>query len=120
MDLLIYSVYDSKAEAFLPPFFLPREEMAIRTFSDAVNSNDHQFGRHPEDYNLFRLGTFDDSSGELRSEITPIVVAYALELRSKDRDKATEGQYNGGNTEKPTEVGNDAPVLAGATSEDSP
>ena len=60
----IFSVYDAKAEAYLPPFILPKTEMAQRVFSDCVNSEDHQFGRHPADYTLFHLGTFDDITGE--------------------------------------------------------
>ena len=34
----IFSVYDNKAEAFLPPFVLPKREMAIRTFADSINN----------------------------------------------------------------------------------
>ena len=37
----VYSVYDSAAAAYLPPFILPREEMAIRSFSVAACSDDH-------------------------------------------------------------------------------
>lgn len=65
MILKIFSVYDSKAKAHLPPFFLPEEGMAIRTFKDCINSKEHQFGAHPEDYTLKQIGTFDDSSGVL-------------------------------------------------------
>lgn len=60
----IYSVYDSKAEAFLPPFFLGTRGLAIRTFADAANREDHNFRRYAADYTLFELGEFDDSSGK--------------------------------------------------------
>lgn len=64
MKHTIHAVYDEKAKAYLPPFFLPNEAMAIRVFSDCVNSDDHQFGKHPSDYTLFSFGYFDIDTGE--------------------------------------------------------
>ncbi len=59
----MFTVFDSAAGAYLPPFVLPAEAMAVRVFSDCVNSSDHQFGKHPSDYTLFELGVWDDSAG---------------------------------------------------------
>jgi hypothetical protein len=59
----IFSVFDEKAMAYLPPFVMHREEMAMRVFSDCVNDSDHAFGKHPSDYTLFCLGGFDDGTG---------------------------------------------------------
>ena len=60
----LYTVYDEKAEAFLPPFFVPAHGLALRAFKDCVNSKDHQFGKHPSDYTLFYLGDWDDVTCE--------------------------------------------------------
>lgn len=60
----VFSIYDEKAEAFLPPFILPKTEMAQRVFGDCINSADHQFSKHPSDYTLFHMGNFDDEKGE--------------------------------------------------------
>lgn len=60
----LFTVYDQKAEVFLPPFFVPTNGIATRAFRDCVNSEDHQFGKHPSDYTLFYLGDFDDSTAE--------------------------------------------------------
>lgn len=59
----IFSVFDEKANAYLPPFYLPEIGMAKRTFQDCVNSESHAFGKHPEDYTLLHMGEFDDTSG---------------------------------------------------------
>ena len=81
MKLKVFSVYDSKAEAYLPPFFLPQSAMAIRTFSDCANSMDHQFGRHPEDYTLFLLGEWDDGTASFEPELPhKKALSTALEL----------------------------------------
>ena len=66
MLLKMFSVFDAKADAFLPPFFLHNNGLALRTFGDACNMKDHQFGKHPEDYTLFELGAFEDGSGTLK------------------------------------------------------
>lgn len=63
MKHIIFSVYDNVAKAFIPPFFLPNEDMAKRAFSDAVNDEKHQFSQHPEDYSLYAVGSFDDTNG---------------------------------------------------------
>ena len=60
---IAFTVLDKAAGAFLPPFFVHSEKMAIRSFSDVVSDENHQFNKHPEDYSLHRIGTFDDNSG---------------------------------------------------------
>lgn len=63
MILKIFTVYDQKAKAFLPPFFMAQRPAAERAFSDCVNDDTHQFGKHPEDYTLMEIGEFNDESG---------------------------------------------------------
>jgi len=65
MKFGIFAIYDTKAAAHLPPFFLPTRGLAIRAFTDCVNDSTHQFSKHPEDYTLFLVGNFDDVSGEI-------------------------------------------------------
>lgn len=63
MKLKIFSIYDSQAAAFLPPFFLTNEAVARRHFYDSANDPNHMFCMHPNDYTLFMLGTWDDDNG---------------------------------------------------------
>ncbi len=73
MNHRMFVVFDSKARAYLPPFFMPEAGQAVRVFSDMCNSDDHAFGKHPEDYTLFEIGTFDDREGkvlQLKASIT--------------------------------------------------
>ena len=60
----VFTVYDDKSEAYLQPFFLDTVGQARRAITDCVNDVNHQFCKHPSDYTLFELGTFDDSTGE--------------------------------------------------------
>ena len=80
MNLDIFTVYDSAAKAYLPPFFLQNVAMALREFEACANSKEHQFGRHPGYYTLFKLGTFQDDTGEWVIYPEPERVATAHEL----------------------------------------
>lgn len=63
MNLVMVAIRDEKAEAWLNPMFFLSEGQAIRSFADAVNSGEGDIGKHPEDFNLFRVGYFDQKSG---------------------------------------------------------
>ena len=77
----MYAVYDEKAGAFLPPFFLHSDGLAVRSFTEAVNDNTHQFNKHAEDFTLFRLGTFSDDDGTIVSESSPVSLGLAITFK---------------------------------------
>lgn len=86
----IFSVYDSKAEAYLPPFMLPKVAMAQRTFGDTVNSSDSQMYLHPQDYTLFHLGEFDNTKAQYDLFAAPKSLGNGVEYLSLDeRDETT-------------------------------
>lgn len=63
MILHIFTVHDSKAEAYLPPFFMRSIGEAQRAFADAVNSPEKgNFSDHYADYTLFVIGEYDDQN----------------------------------------------------------
>lgn len=79
----VFAVYDSAAKAYLNPFQLPREEMAIRAFRDVINSPSHELASHPEDYCLFLLGEFDNRTGQyINHQPGPQSLATALSLKN--------------------------------------
>ena len=63
MKHVIFSIHDGAAMAYLPPFFMHKEAMALRVFKDCVLSEDHQFAKNPDDYTLFVVGIFNDGNG---------------------------------------------------------
>lgn len=75
MEHFIMSVRDSKSEAYGRPFFTPSIGTAIRSFADEVNNNreDNMLFSHPEDFTLFTLGKFDDTTGTFET-CTPKVL----------------------------------------------
>lgn len=65
MELNVYVIYDVKAAAYLMPFFMPNDEMALRQIKGAVMDKKSDFFKHAEDYSLFRIGLYDDVTGAL-------------------------------------------------------
>jgi hypothetical protein len=69
MILTIVAIKDRAADAFMRPFFVPTANMAIRSFMDEVNRDaaDNQMFVHPDDFDLYEIGLFDDSTGRITS-----------------------------------------------------
>nr|UXQ88026.1 MAG: nonstructural protein [Microvirus sp.] len=65
MNQLIFTVFDAKAECYGTPFFLPTVGQAVRALTDCVDNPEHEFGRHPGDYNLMQIGTYSDSDAAI-------------------------------------------------------
>ena len=65
MFLVMYSIYDSCAKLFDRPFYSHGDPHAQRSFRDVVLDAEHPIGKHPEDYMLMRVGTFDSNSGAI-------------------------------------------------------
>lgn len=63
MIIEIYSVKDKAVNAFLQPFFSPTLGSAVRSLQTVVNDENHEFAKHVNDYTLFKLGDFDDTTG---------------------------------------------------------
>jgi len=63
----VYSVFDSKAKAFIPPFFMSNDDVAVRLFAECANDNSHNFCKFSTDFTLFKIGFFDDESGLIES-----------------------------------------------------
>ena len=79
MNQAIFSIYDSAAEAYITPFFMPKAAQALRVFRQMLNDDSHQFSNSPADYTLFKLGEFDIESGEIQYEI-PISLGNGLQF----------------------------------------
>lgn len=75
----IFTVYDSKVESYLQPFFMRSVGEALRGFEDVVNTPDHQFHKHAGDYSLVHIGEYDEKTAELTSLAHPTTLANGLQ-----------------------------------------
>ena len=63
----LYSIKDTKM-GFQQILILPNNAAAIRWFGDIVANKETPYNKHPEDYQLFKVGTLNEDTGELVSE----------------------------------------------------
>jgi len=90
----LFCVYDEKAEAYLPPFFVPTKGIATRAFSDCINSKDHQFGKHPGDYSLFFLGEWTDHDAKFHLNDRKMVYNGVELLRQNNNSEPETNEIN--------------------------
>lgn len=81
MLLKAFSILDTKADLFSPPFFFATTGQAVRAFKDLANDNQSSISRHPGDYRLFCIGTFEDSRGQLGPLDVVEPLGYATDYR---------------------------------------
>lgn len=63
MTLVMVAIKDRALDAFMRPFFAQTTGQAIRMFNDEINNSDSPMFKHPEDYDLYYLGIWDDKTG---------------------------------------------------------
>lgn len=87
MNHEMFAIYDAAAGCYRSPMHMKSAGLAIRAFTDAVNAKDNELSAHPEDFTLFRVGTFDDDTGEVTAfKPTPMKVMTALEVVAQRGD----------------------------------
>lgn len=94
MLLRLYTVYDSKAELYMPPFCQKTKGEALRGFADAIQGGgDNNLAKHPEDFTLFEVGLFEDSDGTIQMHDAKISLANGIEFSAtKEEPRARLSQ----------------------------
>jgi hypothetical protein len=77
MILNQYTIYDSAHEAYYQPHSFENDALSLRQFADIANE-DTQIAKNPEDYSLWKIGTFETTTGELTPQ-EPTCIAKAHE-----------------------------------------
>lgn len=93
--MLLFTVYDSKTDAYLPLFPSKTVSSAMRSFGEAVNNPETPFNKHPADYTLFQTGSFNEDTGI----ITPadkgnINLGSALQFMTEQPQQILKGLTN--------------------------
>lgn len=65
MKYVIFAVRDRAADVFGTPMFGVSKGTIIRGFGDEINRKDpnNQLNKHPEDFDLYELGSYNDETG---------------------------------------------------------
>ena len=65
MQVNIYSIYDSKAKAYLQPWFAANNLVAFRNCERSAKQPGSPFAEFPGDFTVFKLAEFNDDTGEV-------------------------------------------------------
>lgn len=81
---LVVAVRDSAAGIFGQPMCMQSKAVAIRAFADEVNKphEQNQWNKHPEDFEMFVLGQWDDESGTFELLKSPESLIRAVDCVS--------------------------------------
>lgn len=77
----IFSVHDSKAEAYLTPIYFRTKGEAIRAFESTCQDKDSQFNKYPSDFTLVELGDFNELTSLITSLPIPLTLSHASEFK---------------------------------------
>lgn len=72
MIVNLYAVRDELSNEFFAPQIIKNDEMAKRQFKSQVNTIT-LWKENPSDYSLYRIGTFDDETGLITSNLEKMV-----------------------------------------------
>lgn len=85
MKIRAFAVYDAKIGAHMQPFFMDTNAAAIRAFIDLAQDQRTMIAKHPEDFTLMHLGSYDEETGTFENNKTPESLGVASQYLAKSR-----------------------------------
>jgi len=79
----VYSVFDSKGDAWSFPWLARTDETAQRMFAASALDPANDICKFAGDFTLFRIGFWDDNNGKFDMEETKKDLGTALQIRSR-------------------------------------
>lgn len=87
----VYSVFDRKAVLFGGLLFFANDEMAKRGALDLLREGgDTPMNRYPEDFDVYAVGEFDNSDGDLVGHKPRLVCRFADFVVRQPADAVSE------------------------------
>jgi len=81
--LKVLAVRDRAVDSFGQPMFAQAVGQAVRSFADEVNRDTSPLANHPEDYDLYLIGDYDEAAGRLIPS-DPRQVAIGKDLKRQE------------------------------------
>jgi len=99
MNNEIFAIFDTKAEAYMPPFFERNAMTAIRALEAAMNDPEHPLRKNAEDYTLYHIATWNPETGEITvGQMKSVVDCWILRSKivgTNNLNNMIEDQNNG-------------------------
>lgn len=61
--LRLYAIYDLISGIYMPPFTARTDGVVMRDIAAAVSDKKTTLGQHPQDYQVYYVGDFNDMTG---------------------------------------------------------
>lgn len=86
MIMIVVSIKDLGSQLFSRPQFVPAVGVALRSFMDEVNrvpspQMPNDLYSHSDDFELYELATFDDTTGDFTPHERPKLIAQAKQFK---------------------------------------
>ena len=85
MKVSMYAVFDRASAIYDGPFPGQTDGVMVRNFTHTVMNADSAIAKSPEDFTLFKVGTWDDAKGELTACVPVKLINGAEALASTKR-----------------------------------
>lgn len=90
----IYSVYDSKTQAYMPPFTANNDGVAVRHFQAGI-TQPGLIQSNPEDFSLWRIGLWQIETGHLEATDSECIAkAHEIVARLQAQEVQQANQMN--------------------------
>lgn len=70
---ILVALYDRATEAYAPIMTVNTRGEAIRSFREAVQDPQTPIHKHPTDYELYIMGTYDDQKGQVFGDVKELI-----------------------------------------------
>lgn len=90
MKVSLYAVYDRCSGVYDGPIPGRADAEMIRNFTHMCGNSESKISQSPEDYTLFKLGLWNDGTGELESIVPEKLINGAEALHSVTNGKGEE------------------------------
>lgn len=91
----VFTVYDSKAKAYMQPFFQNSVGEALRAWDTSVNDSQTMFNKYPADFTLFQIAEYDDEIGQYNNLEVKTNLGNGLEVIQASKNMPVQMQNNG-------------------------
>jgi hypothetical protein len=79
MIVNVYAMRDLKSN-FMSPTVSVNDAVAMRSFESAIESSNNELFTHRNDFQLYRIGTYDMDKGQLIPEDLPVLVCEGKDV----------------------------------------
>ena len=90
MLMKIFGIYDTGVSTWKPPMFCRSKGEILRWWAEIVNNRETEIAKHPMDFVLFELGSWDDEHSKFTLYAAPVSLGTAIEFVKKTEEEAQE------------------------------